>query len=1000
MPETQATVIQERIRSYRSDGLALLLILIAAAGLLWSHLTGSAQFMGNFDRLGYFLSNRLSELDTLQGDGLMPGWDDKLFMGFNTTDLPGARTLLSPMHLVTVFVSRHDFYYWAGVCVAGLAFLTGAAAYLCFRQFGLGWVASLVGSLAYLASTHSMIRLAQADTASLVLIALPTGSLLIAKATFQNLAWRIIWLTSIGAVILCCVTGPLAIYMFGFWGLLAVHQSWQARSIAPLACLSGSMLCAAIIAIPHLWGVTQDLATYVRDGGVGATFEDVYAFFNVRPHEVWRAFDDGIFGRYPAEVAQLGNNLNLSEGFQVYSSTIATFCILIVLLRANGEWLRLFKFKDGVFSLFAWVLVGVTAAILIKPVAEALFVLFFKSKLIHARLSLIGTFAAAALTAWSIDKLIMRDPPGRPRATVIGFSVITALVLWFGVGRLANSSLSPETIDIRQPPKVLVGQLFAAITPGANTWTEEAVSPPVSSAMPPVRMLSARVIAVFAWAAIFGLCLAGLHLTGGRSTWPAYVLVILLPLQTWADAYRRWNGPENKTYPAPFANNNYFIAPADVLKSAHPGFAQQLSSQLESDHFRTIFLAEPGQFYHFVAPHLASYWGIRTVEGYLSGVPTRIAALNWPPGTLGFRTLTHSSAQSAPWDLLGILNVRQAIEVNTALYFDPPENGVLERAAQSVSIIPNPVRVLPREFFAARTLPDIPLEKRVDKISLRAEEAYGSPRVEGMAEERLWNAEGTISARYQGARISVQLSRSDQTRFLVLNELYHPRWFARAGSTSLKVYPVNTVMRGVEVPPGATELEFEFVPYSRFSGWWAFPVTGAVLAAFGPWWLMTRSPIRKMLPAGDRHLIAALASPAVRWMIVGAAATALNFGLLYLFVDVIGIPFIIAPIFSAEIGIVLRFLANDRWVFGHTRPSWRRLGEYHLAIAGGFAIWWLTSNALVFLGVHYLLASLLAIAASIGINAATNFGWIWRRRKVASSPPSPLEYTDRGKTVP
>jgi len=113
------------------------------------------------------------------------------------------------------------------------------------------------------------------------------------------------------------------------------------------------------------------------------------------------------------------------------------------------------------------------------------------------------------------------------------------------------------------------------------------------------------------------------------------------------------------------------------------------------------------------------------------------------------------------------------------------------------------------------------------------------------------------------------------------------------------------------------------------------------------------------------------------------AATGLNLGLLYLLVDVLGVPFFLAPLASAEICLTLRFLANDRWVFGHPRPTWRRLGAYHIAVAGGFVLWWATSNILVFFGVHYLLAALLAIVGSIGFNLATNFAWIWKKRSAS-----------------
>jgi putative flippase GtrA len=119
---------------------------------------------------------------------------------------------------------------------------------------------------------------------------------------------------------------------------------------------------------------------------------------------------------------------------------------------------------------------------------------------------------------------------------------------------------------------------------------------------------------------------------------------------------------------------------------------------------------------------------------------------------------------------------------------------------------------------------------------------------------------------------------------------------------------------------------------------------------------------------------------ALRWLALGIVTAGFNLGLLYLLVDGLGISFLIAPVVSGEISLVLRFLANDRWVFGHPRPTWKRLAIYHVAVAGGFLVWWVTSNILVLLGFHYLLASVMAISGSISFNLISNFFWIWRQR--------------------
>lgn len=120
--------------------------------------------------------------------------------------------------------------------------------------------------------------------------------------------------------------------------------------------------------------------------------------------------------------------------------------------------------------------------------------------------------------------------------------------------------------------------------------------------------------------------------------------------------------------------------------------------------------------------------------------------------------------------------------------------------------------------------------------------------------------------------------------------------------------------------------------------------------------------------------------PMVKWAIVGGLFAALGLGLLKLFFGVLQWPYWFATALQAEICTLLRFLVNDRWVFGQARPTWQRLWQYHLANAGGFAVWWVIANLLQRLGVDYLLSAILAAACSSGVSLVSNFFWVWRKR--------------------
>lgn len=133
----------------------------------------------------------------------------------------------------------------------------------------------------------------------------------------------------------------------------------------------------------------------------------------------------------------------------------------------------------------------------------------------------------------------------------------------------------------------------------------------------------------------------------------------------------------------------------------------------------------------------------------------------------------------------------------------------------------------------------------------------------------------------------------------------------------------------------------------------------------------------------------------VRWWIVGIAFMVINIWLLDKFkvslYDWLPGVFDLSPqevhrwslslatVSSAEICTITRYVINDCWVFGNSRPSWKRCGEYHIANAGSFFLWCFIIIALgEKLQVDHRLAALLATVASVSLSMVTNFLWVWR----------------------
>lgn len=126
-----------------------------------------------------------------------------------------------------------------------------------------------------------------------------------------------------------------------------------------------------------------------------------------------------------------------------------------------------------------------------------------------------------------------------------------------------------------------------------------------------------------------------------------------------------------------------------------------------------------------------------------------------------------------------------------------------------------------------------------------------------------------------------------------------------------------------------------------------------------------------------------------RWWIVGLAFTGGGLIVLYVLRDLLRLPLMAATAAGAEVTLLLRFLINDAWVLGHRRPTWTRLWQFHVASAGGGAIWWVVANVLPQFGIHYLLAATAGTACSVIFSVTTNFFWIWRKRDPRRAQPGP-----------
>jgi putative flippase GtrA len=89
----------------------------------------------------------------------------------------------------------------------------------------------------------------------------------------------------------------------------------------------------------------------------------------------------------------------------------------------------------------------------------------------------------------------------------------------------------------------------------------------------------------------------------------------------------------------------------------------------------------------------------------------------------------------------------------------------------------------------------------------------------------------------------------------------------------------------------------------------------------------------------------------------------------------------LSSVIVSELLTLLRYLVNDRWVFGHPKPSWTRLWQYHVANFASAIFWVLIYNLLGYLfKIEGAIAVVIATTCSVGLSMATNFLWIWRAK--------------------
>lgn len=132
----------------------------------------------------------------------------------------------------------------------------------------------------------------------------------------------------------------------------------------------------------------------------------------------------------------------------------------------------------------------------------------------------------------------------------------------------------------------------------------------------------------------------------------------------------------------------------------------------------------------------------------------------------------------------------------------------------------------------------------------------------------------------------------------------------------------------------------------------------------------------------------------VRYAVVGAGATAVHYAVLVLCVSGFGWPAFIGSGVGATVGAQAAFFGNRGFTFAHAGrlgPAWRK---FQATAALGALLGMAVVAAGVRLGMHYLLAQVIATGLGLGVTFLINRAWTFapavNGAAARSTPPATL----------
>jgi putative flippase GtrA len=117
----------------------------------------------------------------------------------------------------------------------------------------------------------------------------------------------------------------------------------------------------------------------------------------------------------------------------------------------------------------------------------------------------------------------------------------------------------------------------------------------------------------------------------------------------------------------------------------------------------------------------------------------------------------------------------------------------------------------------------------------------------------------------------------------------------------------------------------------------------------------------------------------LKFAIVGGTGVAVNTAALYMLSRWAGLQLVAASVLAVELAAISNYLFNDTWTFAIRSPSLGRFAKFNLASLVGLALNVLGVWLLTRLGLYFLIANFIGIAAGFATNYAFSVRWVWAR---------------------